>query len=153
MVIKSLSNYACLYTTDFQSNTKSNGYISHLNYVQLYETLHLNMAAHFQKVTETGPSLKQVLLVSYDIEEKLILQSYAMKGEVSPGRGFSGALHAENGARRCFGGSFLRLYPHSFPYSRNRVQLPSVVIHLNRRVSYILVLILSRVIYSVGGKV
>ena len=38
------------------------------------------------------------------LEEKLNLQSYAMKGEVSPGRGFSsGALHAENGARRCFG--------------------------------------------------
>ena len=30
-------------------------YTSHLNYVQLYETLHLEMAAHFQKVTETGP--------------------------------------------------------------------------------------------------
>ena len=30
-----------------------------------------------------------------------------MKGEVSPGRGFSsGALHAENGARRCFGEVF-----------------------------------------------
>ena len=32
------------------------------NYVQLYETLHLEMAAHFQKVTETGQSLKQVFL-------------------------------------------------------------------------------------------
>ena len=37
-------------------------YISHLHYVQLYETLHLEMAVHFEKVTETGPSLKQVLL-------------------------------------------------------------------------------------------
>ena len=62
MEITSLSNLACLYTTDFQSHRKSNAYISHLNYVQLYETLHLEMAAHFQKVTETGPSLKQVLL-------------------------------------------------------------------------------------------
>ena len=62
MEITSLSNYPCLYTTDFQSHRKSNAYISHLNYVQLYETLHLEMAAHFQKVTETGPSLKQVLL-------------------------------------------------------------------------------------------
>ena len=62
MQITSLSNYACFYTTDFQSNGKSNIYISHLNYVQFYETLHLEMAAHFQKVTETGPSLKQVLL-------------------------------------------------------------------------------------------
>ena len=62
MEITSLSNYACLYTTDFQSHRKSNTYISHLNYVQLYETLHLEMAAYFQKVTETGPSLKQVLL-------------------------------------------------------------------------------------------
>ena len=61
MEITSLSNYACLYTTDFQSHWKPNAYISHLNYVQLYETLHLEMAAHFQKVTETGPSLKQVL--------------------------------------------------------------------------------------------
>ena len=60
--ITSLSNYAYLYTTDFQSHKKSNAYISHLNYVMLYETLHLEMAAHFQKVTETGPSLKQVLL-------------------------------------------------------------------------------------------
>ena len=33
--------------------------ISHLNYVQLYETLHLEMAAHFQKVTETGLSLNR----------------------------------------------------------------------------------------------
>ena len=48
--------------TDSHSHRKSNGYISHLNYVQLYETLHLEMTAHFQKVTETGPSLKQVLL-------------------------------------------------------------------------------------------
>ena len=64
MEITSLSNYACLNTTDFQSHRKSNAYISHLNYVQLYETLHLEMAAHFQKVTETGPSLKQVLLRS-----------------------------------------------------------------------------------------
>ena len=40
---------------------------------------------------------------------------YAMKGEVSPGRGFSsGALHAENGARRCFGGSFLKYYVNCF---------------------------------------
>ena len=46
----------------FRSHRKSNAYISYLNYVQLYETLHLEMAAHFQKVTETGPSLKQVLL-------------------------------------------------------------------------------------------
>ena len=60
--IKILSNYACLYTTDFQFHRKSNTYILRLNYVQLYETLHLEMAAHFQKVTETGPSLKQVLL-------------------------------------------------------------------------------------------
>ena len=38
-----------------------------------------------------------------------------MKGEVSPGRGFSsGALHAENGARRCFGGSFLKNYVNCF---------------------------------------
>ena len=62
MEITSLSNYACLYTTDFQSHRKSNAYISHLNYVQLYEPLHLEMVAHFQKVTEKGPSLKQVLL-------------------------------------------------------------------------------------------
>ena len=62
MEITSLSNYACLYTTDFQSHTKSNIYLLHLNYVQLYETLHLEIAAHFQKVTETGPSLKQVIL-------------------------------------------------------------------------------------------
>ena len=62
MEITSLSNYTCLYTTDFQSHSKSNIYISHLNYVQLYETLHLEMAAHLQEVTETGPSLKQVLL-------------------------------------------------------------------------------------------
>ena len=33
--------------------------VYHINYVQLYETLHLEMAAHFQKVTETGQSLKQ----------------------------------------------------------------------------------------------
>ena len=33
-----------------------------LHCVHLYETLHLEMAAHFQKVTETGPSLKHVLL-------------------------------------------------------------------------------------------
>ena len=40
---------------------------------------------------------------------------YAVKGEVSPGRGFSsGALHAENGARRCFGGSFLKYYVNCF---------------------------------------
>ena len=63
MEITSLSNYPCLYTTDFQSHRKSNAYISHLNYVQLIETLHLEMAAHFQKVTETGLSLKQVLLI------------------------------------------------------------------------------------------
>ena len=62
MEITSESNYACLYTTDFQSHTKSNIYLLHLNYVQLYETLHLEIAAHFQKVTETGPSLKQVIL-------------------------------------------------------------------------------------------
>ena len=65
MEITSLSNYACFYTTDFQSHRKSNAYVSHLNYVQLCETLHLEMAAHFQKVTETGPSLKQVLLREY----------------------------------------------------------------------------------------
>ena len=59
MEIASLSNYACLYTTDFQFHRKSNACISHINYVQLYETLHLVMAAHFQKVTETGQSLKQ----------------------------------------------------------------------------------------------
>ena len=52
MEITSLSNHACLNTTDFQSHRKSNGYISHLNYDQV----HLEMAAHFQKVTETGPS-------------------------------------------------------------------------------------------------
>ena len=63
MEITSLSNYACLYTTDFQYHRKSNIYILHLNYVQLYETLHLEMEAHFQKVTETGPSLKQVLTI------------------------------------------------------------------------------------------
>ena len=51
-----------MYTTDFKSHRKSNIYILHLNYVQLYETLHLEMAAHFQKVTETGQSLKQVIL-------------------------------------------------------------------------------------------
>ena len=62
MEITSLSNYACLYTTDFQSHRKSDPYISNLNYVQLYETLHLEMAAHFQEVTETGPSPKQALL-------------------------------------------------------------------------------------------
>ena len=56
--ITSLSNYACLYTTDFQSHRKSNIYILHLNYVQLYETLHLEIAAQFPKVSETGPSLK-----------------------------------------------------------------------------------------------
>ena len=61
MEIISLSNYTCVYTTDFQSHRKSNVYISHLNYLQLYETLHLETAAHFQKVTEKGPSLKQVL--------------------------------------------------------------------------------------------
>ena len=46
---------------------------------------------------------------------------YAMKGEVSPGRGFSsGALHAENGARRCFGGSFLKYYVNCFlPLKKN----------------------------------
>ena len=55
MEIASLSNYACLYTTDFQSHRKSNAYLSHHNYVQLYQTLHLEMADHFQKVTETGP--------------------------------------------------------------------------------------------------
>ena len=60
MEIASLSNYACLYTTDFQSHGKSNAYISHHNYVQLYQTLLLEMADHFQKVIETGPSLKQV---------------------------------------------------------------------------------------------
>ena len=62
MEITSLSNHACLNTFDFWAHRKSNAYILHLNYVQLYETLHLEMAAHFQKVTETGPSLKQVLL-------------------------------------------------------------------------------------------
>ena len=61
MEIKSLSNCTCLYTTDFQSHRKSNAYISHLNYVPLYETLKLEMTAHFQNVTETGPSLKQLL--------------------------------------------------------------------------------------------
>ena len=60
--ITSLSNYACLYTTDFQSHRKSNAYISHLIYVQMYETLHLEMAAYFQKVTDTGQSLKQGIL-------------------------------------------------------------------------------------------
>ena len=62
MEITGLSNSAFLCTTDYQSHRKSNAYISHLNYVHMYETLHLEMAAHFQKVTETGPSLKQVLL-------------------------------------------------------------------------------------------
>ena len=62
MEITSLSNYACLYTTNFQSHRKSNTYILNLNYVQLYETLLLEIAAHFQKVTETGQSLKQVIL-------------------------------------------------------------------------------------------
>ena len=62
MEITRLSNHACLYTTDFQSHRKSNAYILHLNYVQLYESLLLEMTAHFQKVTETGASLKQVLL-------------------------------------------------------------------------------------------
>ena len=60
--ITSLSNYACLYTADFQSHRKSNAYISYLIYVQMYETLHLEMAAHFQKITETGQSLKQGIL-------------------------------------------------------------------------------------------
>ena len=31
MEITSLSDYACLYTTDFQSHRKSNIYILHLN--------------------------------------------------------------------------------------------------------------------------
>ena len=62
MEITSLSNYVCLYTTDFRSHRKLNAYISHLIYVHLYETLHLQMAAHFQKVTKTGQSLKQGLL-------------------------------------------------------------------------------------------
>ena len=53
MEITSLSNCACLYTTDFQSHGKPNSYILHIHYVKLYETLHLEMAAHFQKVTET----------------------------------------------------------------------------------------------------
>ena len=48
-----MSNYACLYTIDFQSHRKSNIHRLHLNYVQLYETLHLEIAAHFHKVTET----------------------------------------------------------------------------------------------------
>ena len=76
-------NYACLYTTDFQSHRKSNAYISHLNYVQLYETLHLEMAAHFQKVTETGPSLKQVLLryqnARYDLTKKMTTNSLCFR--------------------------------------------------------------------------
>ena len=63
MEITSLSNSASLYTTEFQSHSKSNAYILHLNYVQLYKTLRLEMAAHFQKVTETGQSLKQVFLL------------------------------------------------------------------------------------------
>ena len=44
-----------------------------------------------------------------------------MKGEVSLGRGFSsGTLHAENGARRCFGGSFLKYYVNCFlPLNKN----------------------------------
>ena len=62
MELTSLSNYACLHTTDFLSHGKSNIYILHLNYVRLYETLHLEIAAHFQKDTETGQSLKQVIL-------------------------------------------------------------------------------------------
>ena len=45
MEITCLSNYECLYTADFQLHGKSNSYISHLYYVQLYETLHLEMAA------------------------------------------------------------------------------------------------------------
>ena len=57
MVITSLSNHACLNTTDFQSHGKSNAKIIHINYVQLYKTIHLEMAAHFQKVTETGPPI------------------------------------------------------------------------------------------------
>ena len=63
MEITSMSNYASLYTTDFQSHMKSNAHILHQHYFQLYETLHMEMAAHFQRVTETGPSLKQVLLL------------------------------------------------------------------------------------------
>ena len=45
-----------------------------INYVQLYETLQLEMAALFQKVTETGPSLKQVLLRILMRAEALQLQ-------------------------------------------------------------------------------
>ena len=63
--ITSLSNYACLCNTDFQSYRNPNSYILHLHHVQLYETLYLEMTAHFQKVTETGPLLKQVLLRIY----------------------------------------------------------------------------------------
>ena len=61
--VTSLSNDACLYITDSLSNRKPNSYISCLDdYVYLYETLHLQMIGHFLKVTETGPSLKQILL-------------------------------------------------------------------------------------------
>ena len=41
---------------------KPNSDISHLGSVHLYEKMHLEMTAHFLKVTETGPSLKQALL-------------------------------------------------------------------------------------------
>ena len=77
MEIISPSNYTCLYTTDFQPHKKPNAYTAHLNYVQLYETLHLEMAADFWKVTETGPSLKQVLLRyciwSYTCDKKKLI--------------------------------------------------------------------------------
>ena len=59
MEVTSLSNDACLYATDSLSNRKPNSYISCLDdYVHLYETLHLEMIAHFhwnRSVTETGP--------------------------------------------------------------------------------------------------
>ena len=76
MGMTSLSNYACLYTTDFQSHGKSNSYMSHLHYVHLYETLYLEMTAHFQKVTETGSSLKQVLLRYRYNQQSIYIYAY-----------------------------------------------------------------------------
>ena len=50
------------------------------------------------------------LYIYIEREEKLILQCYAMQGEVSPGRGFSsGALHAAKWGLEMFWGKCLKL--------------------------------------------
>ena len=67
----------------------------------------LNFVAIYSPVIVPGDN-NRTIYIYREREEKLILQCYAMQGEVSPGRGFSsGALHAAKWGLEMFWGSVL----------------------------------------------